>query len=52
MEVQILEYGLCLIEYTVCYIFLSTLLEKRFANYFPLILVIITDVTLSYFLLI
>ncbi len=49
MEVQILEYGLCLIEYTVCYIFLNTLLEKRFTSYLPLILVIITAVTLSYF---
>ncbi len=49
MEVQILEYGLCLIEYTVCYIFLNTLLEKRFTSYLPLILVIITAFTLSYF---
>lgn len=49
MEVQILDYTLCLIEYTTFFIFLNTLFEKRFANYLPFIAVIIVAATLTLF---
>lgn len=49
METQILDYILCLIEYTSFFIFLNTLLEKRFKNFFPIIAVIISASTLVFF---
>lgn len=49
MEMQILDYVLCLIEYAAFFIFLNTLLKKRFANYLPLIAVILAEATFMYF---
>lgn len=49
MEMQILEYSLCLIECAAFFVFLNTLLEKRFANYLPLFAVIIAESTFVYF---
>ena len=49
METQILDYILCLIEYGSFFIFLNTLLDKRFANPIPTIAVIISASTLVNF---
>lgn len=49
METQILDYILCIIEYASFFIFLNTLLERRFANYLPIIVVIISAATIVFF---
>jgi len=49
MEMQILEYSLCLIEYAALFIFLNSLLERRFLKRIPLFLVIIVVATLMFF---
>lgn len=50
MEFQILDYALCLIEYSALFFFLNSLLERRFANYLPLVAVIFAATTLTYFI--
>ncbi len=49
MEMQILEYSLCLIEYAALFVFLNSLLERRFLNCVPLFLAIIAAATLMFF---
>lgn len=49
MEMQVLDYALCLIEYSAFFIFLNTLLESRFKNYLPLIAVITAGATTLFF---
>lgn len=49
MEMQILEYSLCLIEYVAFFVFVDALLDKRFTNYLPLIIVVIAEATITFF---
>lgn len=49
MEFLILDYALCLIEYSSFFFFLNSLLERRFANYLPIVAVIFMATTFTYF---
>lgn len=48
MKMQILDYSLCLIEYAASFLIVNTLLDKRFKNYLPLFLVIVTGATVAH----
>lgn len=49
MEMKILNYVLCIIEYATFFFFLRSLLESRFKTLIPLILAIIIGATIMYF---
>lgn len=49
MEQMILDIALCFIEYSAFFLFLNSLLEKRFQNYFPLISVILIGAAVMFF---
>lgn len=48
MEFQILDYALCLIEYSAFFFFLNSLLDRRFKKYIPMFIVILVEATLMY----